>query len=163
MSTVPLVLFAIDPGLSGAIAYFKAGTLLDVWDVPTQAKKSGRDEVDPRELCAIFTRTLRAPRACIIERVAVMPRDGAMGAFGFGDSFGAIRAVAELNCERMHYATPGTWKKAMALTKDKDYSRTLAARYYPDAKELIARKKDHNRAEAILLGRYALQNFDKLF
>jgi hypothetical protein len=48
--------------------------------------------------------------------------------------------------------TPAQWKAAMGLGKDKEANRAKAIGMFPKAP--LARKKDHNRAEAVLLAEY---------
>jgi crossover junction endodeoxyribonuclease RuvC len=49
--------------------------------------------------------------------------------------------------------TPGVWKRHAGLIgKEKDASRELAARLYPQA--TLNLKKHHGRADALLLARY---------
>jgi hypothetical protein len=47
---------------------------------------------------------------------------------------------------------PGVWKKALGLTRDKEQTRLRAMQLYPGAD--LRRKKDHGRAEALLLARW---------
>jgi hypothetical protein len=47
---------------------------------------------------------------------------------------------------------PSVWKKYFGLKHDKNASRTLGLRHFPQAP--LARVKDHDRAEALLLALY---------
>lgn len=49
---------------------------------------------------------------------------------------------------------PATWKKAMQLGPDKNKARAAAIKLFPFLKGDLARVKDHNRAEALLLAAY---------
>jgi Holliday junction resolvasome RuvABC endonuclease subunit len=60
--------------------------------------------------------------------------------------WGLFFAEKEWPCETYH---PGSWKKLMGLSKDKEQVRAKAQQMFPTAE--LDRKKDHNRAEALLL------------
>lgn len=50
---------------------------------------------------------------------------------------------------------PAVWKKALGLNKkDKDASIKKAIELFPEMESKLARKKDHDRAEALLLAYY---------
>jgi crossover junction endodeoxyribonuclease RuvC len=58
---------------------------------------------------------------------------------------------------RMPYTPvrPVVWKKAFSLGKDKEASRLRAQQLFPSAD--LRRKRDHGRAEALLLAWYGRQ------
>ena len=72
------------------------------------------------------------------------------------DTFGAIRAVlvGAVGARRVACISPADWKKRYGLQAEKADARPCATRIYPNAP--LTRVKDHNRAEAILIGRYYL-------
>jgi len=157
-----MLIIGIDPGVSGAVAAVApSGTLQWVQDMPIRdaGKKSRKaNEIDGATLARMLRVHLVDIGEVWIEEVSAMPGQGVSSMFGLGDSRGCIRGVCEalgLSTQRVH---PRTWKKHYALDADKDASRALAVRLYPGC-EALARKKDHGRAEAILLARYgALQS-----
>lgn len=155
-----MLIVGIDPGISGAIAAVTpSGALQWVVDMPVRdAGKKARkaNEIDGVTLARILRVHVADIGAVWIEEVASMPAQGVSSVFSLGDSRGCIRGVCEalgLSVERTH---PRTWKKHFALGSDKEASRALAIRLYPGC-EALARKKDHGRAEAILLARYGAQ------
>lgn len=157
----------IDPGIRGAVAVLSdIGKFIDVFDMPIQTKRSGRNEVDPlalwERLCEATQPFAALPRYFVVEQVSAMPGQGVSGMFSLGDSYGCVRTVAAIH-GRCTTVTPGVWKKEMKLTKNKDYSRTLAKKAFPNAAAFLARKKDDGRAEALLLATYALRNANTLF
>lgn len=147
---------AIDPGIHGAIALLIEGDYGDVCAMPFAPKRSGRNEVEVHELFDIVDDM--AGRAeitrVLIERVSAMPGQGVSSMFSLGDSFGTARAVGSYFGHQVDFVMPHIWKKAMGLTKDKEYSRTLARNAFPLAREKLKRKKDEGLAEALLLARY---------
>jgi crossover junction endodeoxyribonuclease RuvC len=56
----------------------------------------------------------------------------------------------------LKYVPPQTWKKFHGIPpkSDKEYSRGLVMQMRPDLAKELARKKDHNRAEAVLIALY---------
>lgn len=140
---------AIDPGINGAYALFTPnGGLQSADDLPRFS--SG---LDTMSVAALFR---DRPSLIMIEREASRPGQGVSSVFGFGFACGVISGCAACSGAPVHYVSPNIWKKHFKLIgKPKDASRELASRLYPEFRGL-ARVKDHNRAEAILIGRYAL-------
>jgi crossover junction endodeoxyribonuclease RuvC len=50
--------------------------------------------------------------------------------------------------------TPQKWQKHFGKSKDKDQSRLLATRLYPQLADKFKQKKDDGRAEALLIAKY---------
>ena len=148
----------IDPGLSGAIAIIKKGTL-SVFDMPTLeyqiAGKKKRREINIAEL----NRIIRASGAdhAFVEAVAGMPGMGGTQMFAFGQSYGMLKAVLTLSLTPYDLVSPQKWKNYYGLSKDKDKSRKLAAEKFPQRSNMFARKKDDGRAEAALIALYGLE------
>ena len=55
------------------------------------------------------------------------------------------------------YYTPAVWKRHMKLTGDKDMSRGMAARLWPDRADWLKRKGDHDKAEAALIAQASIE------
>lgn len=151
-----MITIGVDPGLSGAIGVLKDGIYVDVLDMPVVAKGSGsvKNEVDPAGLISLLRNYVPADEvvAVALERVNAMPGQGVSSVFSLGDSFGCARsAVAACRFETI-YVAPATWKKHFKLTSDKELSRALAVRLFPDAP--INLKKHSDRAEALLMARW---------
>ena len=85
-----------------------------------------------------------------------MPGGGA-SAFSLGDTYGVLRGQCHAAGFKVTIVTPAGWKKYMGLSKDKDLSLTKARYYREDCIIALERKKDHNRAEAILLRHYGVK------
>ena len=88
-----------------------------------------------------------------IEESQSMPGQGVRSMFTIGLGFGVwlgILAALELPFTRVR---PALWKTAIGLRgKDKEASRLRAQQLFPTAD--LRRKKDHGRAEALLLALY---------
>lgn len=135
----------IDPGATGAIAAIFPDGECNVWDYPG-------DEV---ALADILT-DIRMGRDCraVVEQQQAMPKQGVTSMFKLGLNFGAhLGALAALQIA-VRTVRPAEWKKGYVPPKsDKGESLTVARRLFPTAP--LTRKKDHGRAEALLLADYA--------
>jgi crossover junction endodeoxyribonuclease RuvC len=144
----------IDPGLTGAVAVLnRDGELVAIHDLPV-SKNEGfiKNKIDAFELSNIMKSY--ANSTVIIERVNSRPGQGVASVFSLGDSLGVIRGVVGALGLQLHYVLPQVWKKACGLTQDKEMSTKAALELFPAAHQYIYRKKDHNRAEALLLARH---------
>lgn len=151
------MIVSIDPGIKGAAAaLLEAGRgFVDVIDLPTTGVHP-RTMVDAAKLAA-WMRPLR-PRRVVIEGVHSMPKQGISSTFKFGVAVGICRAVSTLilHGETPEFVDPNVWKEYFDLIGcDKDESRSLAAKLFPDQAQLLERVKDQHRAEAMLIGWWA--------
>ncbi|MDO8595931.1 MAG: hypothetical protein Q7R45_04825 [Sulfuricaulis sp.] len=154
------LVIGIDIGLSGALAAISASGLVAVIDMPTMAKGKGggrvKNEVDP----AALNRLLREwcgqcggdEVLVVIEQVSSMPGQGVAGMFSLGDSKGAVRGVVAARGYATTWVTASAWKRHFGLPPAKELARARAIQLYPEA--ALGRKKDHGKAEAILIARF---------
>ena len=93
--------------------------------------------------------------AVVVEQVNAMPGQGVTSMFNFGQTFGAIKGVcAALNLP-IFFVRPSKWKKHFELiNSSKDSSRTKVIEMYPSLSNQLARKKDVNKSDAILIARF---------
>lgn len=146
----------IDPGLTGALAFLDLeGVLLHVADMPVAA-----NEVTGAGLLSVLKEwedfaEKRSPNGItvVVEQLAAYPKNGSIGNFKVGFSYGVILGVvaARWQVERVR---PGVWKRVMGVTADKETSRKRALDLWPSSTELFKRKKDSGRAEAALIARW---------
>jgi len=136
---------AIDPGMSGAVAFVTSGGQALVEDLPFVNKR-----LDAGELSRILT-AWRPLDAVIIEAVTARPGNGSVSSFNFGAGFGAACATVQCLGIPLILVSPSVWKKRMNLTQDKERSRQLAINLFPSTSGRLSRKKDEGRAESILL------------
>lgn len=153
------MIVGIDPGVSGAIAGVSPSSRFAwVEDMPiaTQMTKTRKhNQIDAAGLARVLRPRLAEITLVLIERVHAMPGQGVSGVFSLGDSAGCIRGVCAALGLSVQFVEPMRWKKHAGLVKaDKDASRTLAVQLYPGASGALMRKKDHGRAEALLIARF---------
>ena len=119
-------------------------------DLPTVA-----GQVDAAGLAARLEQM--RPNVVVIERVGSMPGQGVSSTFKFGVAFGLIQGVVAALKIECHFVAPAVWKKHFRIGSDKEESRRVALQLSPDRSDQFGRKKDHNRAEAALLARFAAE------
>jgi crossover junction endodeoxyribonuclease RuvC len=154
----------IDPGLTGAMALLCSERgLLACLDLPTESNGLKTGSMKRQLNAAEFDRQLMEWRithelayehvTVAIERPIAMPSLPAQTIAAQFDTVGAIRALCSLRFDATNFVAPSEWKKLFGLSKDKTGSREAALRLYPSAP--VARVKDHNRAEAVLIAHWA--------
>lgn len=165
-----MVVVSIDPGLTGACSVQDHNGLRAVFDLPTMPipgvgpDAMVRTKIDAKALCGLLREHVPAgePVRAVIEAVGTIGgKNNAIQTQGsLLRSLGAIEAVIECCRIPLEYAHPQTWKRFYGLidanlndrqrkAKAMDCARAL----YPNCAD-IARVKDHNRAESILIGHY---------
>ena len=91
----------------------------------------------------------------VVEHVNAMPGQGVTSMFNFGQSFGVIKGICSALSLPIYFVRPTKWKKYFNLIKtNKDASRTKVIEVYPEISSKLSRKKDSNKADAILIARY---------
>ena len=153
-----MIIFGIDPGVSGAISILENKKVLEVFEMPTMIDgKKNKKQVNGSQVTNIFKERLNNHKDIIVvvEHVNAMPGQGVTSMFNFGQSFGAIKGIcAALNLP-IYFVRPAKWKKYFNLIKtNKDASRTKVIQVYPEISAQLSRKKDSNKADAILIARY---------
>lgn len=154
----------IDPGITGAVAWVNSAGY-GVFDIPTMtASEKGKVRwmVDAEELAYLMTANLPAGAATAValEQTSAMPGQGVSSMFSMGHSFGACHGVIGTLGYALTLVRPAQWKKDLEIGRKKgedadamkDKSLSLARRRFPKAP--LERKKDHNRAEALLLAHW---------
>ena len=152
------VIVGIDPGLNGAIAIIENFKVIDLFDMPvmTEGKKSKR-QLNSALLVKILRDKIKnyEETSVVVEQVNAMPGQGVTSMFNFGQSFGAIKGICAALQLPIYFVRPTKWKKHFNLIKThKDASRTKVIEIYPDVSGKLSRKKDSNKADAILIARY---------
>ena len=151
-------IFGIDPGLSGAIAILEKKKVLSLFDMPVMAEgKKNKKQLNSAQLVDIIRENSIGDDeiVVVVEQVNAMPGQGVTSMFNFGQTFGAIKGVcAALNLP-IFFVRPSKWKKYFDLiNSSKDSSRTKVIEMYPSLSSQLAKKKDVNKSDAILIARY---------
>jgi len=152
------MIFGIDPGISGAISILENKKIIEVYDMPTMIDgKKNKKQVNGSQVANIFKEKIDANKeiSVVVEHVNAMPGQGVTSMFNFGQSFGVIKGICSALSLPIHFIRPTKWKKHFNLINtNKDASRTKVIEIYPEISSKLSRKKDANKADAILIARY---------
>ena len=153
-----MIIIGIDPGINGAISIIENKKIIEVYDNPTMIDgKKNKRQINGAQVTNIFKERLNGEKevVVVVEHVNAMPGQGVTSMFNFGQSFGVIKGIcAALNLP-IYFVRPAKWKKHFNLIKtNKDASRTKVIEVYPEISSKLHRKKDSNRADAILIALY---------
>ena len=155
-----MLIIGIDPGISGSICFFKDGKILDVIDMPTmtEGKKNKRQVNGAQIYNEIYKRVKKIENQnirVVIEQVSAMPGQGVTSMFNFGQSFGILKGICSAMQLPMYFIRPAKWKKYFnLLNSEKDASRTRAIEIFPYFSSNLSKKKDTNKADAILIASF---------
>ena len=155
-----MIIFGIDPGISGAISVLENKKVIEVFEMPTMIDgKKNKKQVNGSQVTNIIKEKLNENKekeiAVVVEHVNAMPGQGVTSMFNFGQSFGVIKGICSALSLPIYFVRPNKWKKYFNLIKtNKDASRTKVIQIYPQISDKISRKKDSNKADAILIARY---------
>ena len=162
-----MLIIGIDPGISGAICFFEKGQVKEIIDMPTMAdgKKNKRQINGPQIYNEIYSRiniNSKKDVIVVIEQVSAMPGQGVTSMFNFGQSFGVLKGICSAMQLSMFFIRPAKWKKYFGLIKtEKDASRTKVIEIFPYISSELSRKKDSNKADAVLIASFFYNTFNK--
>ena len=160
-----MLIIGIDPGISGSICFFEDGKILDVIDMPTmtEGKKNKRQVNGAQIYNEIQKRILKIEKQnikVIIEQVSAMPGQGVTSMFNFGQSYGILKGMCSAMQLPMYFIRPAKWKKYFNLiNSQKDASRTRAIEIFPYFSPQLSKKKDSNKADAILIASFYYETY----
>ena len=155
-----MLIIAIDPGINGAICFFENGEVKDVLEMPTMAEgKKNKRQVNGHQMYNEISSRIKGHDAqninVIVEQVSAMPGQGVTSMFNFGQSFGVIKGICAAMQLPIFFVRPAKWKKHFELiNSQKDASRTKAIEMFPKISSILSKKKDSNKADAILIASF---------
>ncbi len=160
-----MLVIGIDPGISGSICFFKDGNIVDVVEMPimTDGKKNKKQVNGSQIFNEISERINKIDKKdikVVIEQVSAMPGQGVTSMFNFGQSFGILKGICSAMQLSMYFVRPAKWKKYFNLiNSEKDASRTRAIEIFPYFSSQLSRKKDSNKADAILIASFFYETY----
>ena len=160
-----MLIIGIDPGISGAICFFEDGQINEIIDMPVMAdgKKNKRQINGPQVYNEVSKRINKFPKKdiiVVIEQVSAMPGQGVTSMFNFGQSFGILKGICSAMQLPMYFVRPAKWKKYFNLiNSEKDASRTRAIEIFPYFSSQLSKKKDSNKADAILIANFYYETY----
>ena len=155
-----MLIIGIDPGISGSICFFENGKILDVVEMPTMTEgKKNKRQVNGSQIYNEISRRVneidKQIIRVVIEQVSAMPGQGVTSMFNFGQSFGILKGICSAMQLPMYFVRPAKWKKYFGLiNSEKDASRTRAIEMFPYFSSQLSKKKDSNKADAILIASF---------
>ncbi len=160
-----MLIIGIDPGISGSICFFKDGKILDVIEMPVMNEgKKNKKQVNGAQICNEISKKINSnpetKTRVVIEHVTAMPGQGVTSMFNFGQSFGIIKGICSAMRLPMFFVRPTKWKKYYNLiNSEKDASRTRAIEIFPNFSSQLSKKKDSNKADAILIASFYYETY----
>ena len=155
-----MLIIGIDPGISGSICFLEDGIIKDVIEMPTMTEgKKNKKQVNGSQ---IYNEISFRIKTCekknikvVIEQVSAMPGQGVTSMFNFGQSFGILKGICSAMQLPIYFVRPAKWKKYFNLiNSEKDASRTRAIEIFPYFSSNLSKRKDSNKADAILIASY---------
>ena len=155
-----MLIIGIDPGISGSICFIEDGKILDAIEMPTMADgKKNKRQVNSSQIFNEISKRIQKDSnqdiRVVIEQVSAMPGQGVTSMFNFGQSFGTLKGICSAMQLPMYFVRPAKWKKYFGLiNSEKDASRTKAIEMFPYFSSKLSKKKDSNKADAILIASF---------
>ena len=160
-----MLVIGIDPGISGSICFLQNGRIMDVIEMPTMTEgKKNKKQVNGSQIFNEISEKIKKldkkDIRVVIEQVSAMPGQGVTSMFNFGQSFGILKGICSAMQLSMHFVRPAKWKKYFNLiNSEKDASRTRAIEIFPYFSGQLSRKKDSNKADAILIASFYYETY----
>ena len=161
-----MLIIGIDPGISGSICFFKDGKILEVIEMPVMTEgKKNKKQVNGAQIYNEFLKRINEKDdqiRVVIEQVSAMPGQGVTSMFNFGQSYGILKGICSAMQLPMFFVRPAKWKKYFNLiNSQKDASRTRAIEIFPYFSTQLSKKKDSNKADAILIASFYYETHQK--
>ncbi len=160
-----MLIIGIDPGINGSICFFDDGKIIDLIEMPSMASgKKNKRQVNGAQIYNEISQKIKNFEKknikVVIEQVSAMPGQGVTSMFNFGQSFGVLKGICSAMQLSMHFVTPAKWKKYFNLiNSQKDASRTKAIEIFPYISTYLSKKKDSNKADAILIASFFYETY----
>ena len=160
-----MLVIGIDPGISGSICFFQDAKIIDVVEMPTMIEgKKNKKQVNGSQIFNEISERIKKidkkDIKVIIEQVSAMPGQGVTSMFNFGQSYGILKGICSAMQLPMYFVRPAKWKKYFNLiNSEKDASRTKAIEIFPYFSPKLSRKKDSNKADAILIASFYYETY----
>lgn len=137
-----MIYIGIDPGKKGALAVID-GDKIDTFRFDKGTYRAVLSDI--------------GEAVCCLEHVGVMPKNGSVSMFHFGENFGWIQGTLEAFGVPYELVKPQKWKKEFSVTADKNTSIEVCKRLFPGVNLIPpgCRKEHDGIAEALLMALYA--------
>lgn len=166
-----MIAVGIDLGTYGAMAMTDHNSMMAVADLPI-IDVEGDKRISGRGMLDILREWVPPGEPCILVVENVRPRPSPRGTTMHSEGQlmrfrGSVEAMSDIAGQPITWAHPQTWKRHYGLINKagpdkltppevKEASRQKALVLFPRMAPALARKMDHNRAEALLLAHWGL-------
>jgi crossover junction endodeoxyribonuclease RuvC len=159
-----MIILGVDPGIRGGLAIVGSDgdrtVMIDAIYIPVVGT-GAKERVDVAAIRNFIDQ--HKPIRALIERGQARPKQGASSGFKYGRAVGAIEAAITLDAIPVEIIEPSVWKRHWHLAgKDKESARQRALQLFPDAHAALARKRDHGRAESMLIALYYVERQSRI-
>tara|TARA_B100001123_G_scaffold437908_1_gene571584 strand:+ start:86 stop:580 length:495 start_codon:yes stop_codon:yes gene_type:complete len=160
-----MLIIGIDPGITGSLCFFEDGKIINLVEMPSMVDgKKNKKQVNGaqiyNEISSRIKNIEKKDIKVVIEQVSAMPGQGVTSMFNFGQSFGVLKGICSAMQLPMYFVRPAKWKKYFNLiNSEKDASRTKAIQVFPYISPQLSRKKDSNKADAILIASFFYETY----
>jgi len=160
-----MLIIGIDPGISGSICFFQDGVIKEVVEMPIMIDgKKNKKQVNGSQIFNEISEKIKNVDKrnikVVIEHVTAMPGQGVTSMFNFGQSFGILKGICSAMQLPIYFVRPAKWKKYFNLiNSEKDASRTRAIEIFPYYSSHLSKKKDSNKADAILIASFFFETY----
>ena len=161
-----MLIIGIDPGISGSICFLENGKIIEAIEMPVMTEgKKNKKQVNGAQIYNEFLKRINNKDddiRVVIEQVSAMPGQGVTSMFNFGQSYGILKGICSAMQLPMFFVRPAKWKKYFNLiNSQKDASRTRAIEIFPYFSTQLSKKKDSNKADAILIASFYYETHQK--
>ena len=160
-----MLIIGIDPGITGSICFFQDGKIIDVIEMPNMPEgKKNKKQVNGAQIFYEISLKIKDVKKedikVVIEQVSAMPGQGVTSMFNFGQSYGILKGICSAMRLPMYFVRPAKWKKYFNLiNSEKDASRTKVIEIFPYFSSHLSKKKDSNKADAILIASFYYETY----
>ena len=160
-----MLIIGIDPGISGSLCFFNDGKIIDLVEMPSMAEgKKNKKQVNSAQIYNEISLRIKGIEKkdikVVIDQESAMPGQVVTSMFNLGLSFGVLKGICSAMQLPMYFVRPAKWKKYFNLiNSEKDASRTKPIQIFPYISEKLSKKKDSNKADAILIASFFYETY----
>lgn len=163
-----MIVIAVDPGLSGAVACLcETRGLLELADLPVCENGAGEKSTVRRQIDGHAFRAMLKDWSArhqfalhsvfgVIERMQPFGKGGPVTMMSIGYSAGLVEGVLSEFATVIEKPAAKLWKQRFGLTNDKSKSAVAARMLFGDR---LPKRLRHDKAEAALLARWGVMEF----
>lgn len=159
-------ILGIDPGRAGGLSIIdEQMNLIACYHMPVTKGSDGKVSICPRSIQQILK--LYEIDLAVVEKVGARPGQGVTSMFSFGDAYGIVRALAEINSIKTIYVRPHEWRGFQQLSGlSKEQIAEIAHEIF-GAKEIFGRKNKTGKpsikdgiSDSLMIAKYGIRHLE---